>query len=200
MFRHSLFTVLIVGVLLSVATKSSALDGRRKGFVLGIGTGGGLVSLKESSFNREGERQSQFALMTDFKIGYAPSNQLAIYWMSKVAWFGRELEFNTGPFTRFTQSYTVANGVGGLGLAYYLQPKGPSPYLTGGVGFSSWATPFEEGTDAFYGFGLALGAGYEFSKHWSFEGNLTLGRQEDNSSSYSIKTLAVRFTINVLAY
>ncbi len=66
--------------------------------------------------------------------------------------------------------------------------------MTGGIGFSSCGAPFEEGSESYYGAGIALGGGYEFSKHWSVKGNFTWGNPEH------VSALAFRFTVNALAY
>ncbi len=209
MCRAKLLLSLLVPVLLINAASAFAWDGKRKGFVLGAGAGGGLASYKfyytssgfRSNETTENERESKFALMTDFKIGYAPSNQVAIFWMSKVAWFGYSFEYRD-EFINLSESYTITNGIGGVAVAYYFNPEGPSPYLTGGLGFSTWDAPFEEDSDGISGSGFALGAGYEFSKHWSLEGNLTWGspNEEDQGDELGVKTLAVRVTVNVLGY
>lgn len=197
MSRIWVVITLILGFIGVTATNSYALDGKRKGFIIGAGAGTGLTSFKEKISVFESDRESKMALMTDFKLGYAPSNQFAIFWTSKVSWLRLKTEGNTfAP----SNSFTIVNGMGGLGLAYYFQSEGPSPYLTAGFGFSSWGTPFEEGTDTFYGSGFALGAGYEFSRHWSIEGGLVLGSPKDADFDYSIDTMAIRLTINVLGY
>ena len=203
MRRTTLLLVLLAPVILINATNAFAWDGKRKGFVLGVGAGGGLASFKpyakfSDNETSDGERTSKFAFMSDFKIGYAPSNQVALYWMSKVAWFGYKLEFEGEVF----QSYTAANGFGGVGVTYYFQPEGPSPYLTAGLGFSTWDAPFEENSDGLSSSGIALGAGYEFSKHWSLEGNFSWGSPNEGNESREIgfRTLAVRVTVNVLGY
>jgi len=206
MSRKMTFWVLLFGLSLCSTTRILALDGKRKGFIIGIGAGGGLASYKSkvelsSGNDFEGDRMNKFGIMTDFKLGYAPSNQVAIFWTSKVAWFSQKIEGDPR-FGIEDQSFIIANGMGGLGFAYYLQPDGPSLYLTGGLGFSSWATPFEEGSEASYGLGLSLGAGLEFSKHWSIEGNLVLGSPDEEFSGArsSVNTLGVRVTINRLGY
>jgi hypothetical protein len=206
MRRTTLLLSLLAPVILINAATAFAWDGKRKGFVLGVGAGGGLASNKpyanSSGFGAggttEGERESKFAIMTDFKIGYAPSNQVAIFWMSKVAWFGYDVVYQN----QVLQSYTIANGIGGVAVAYYFNPEGPSPYLTGGLGFSTYDAPFEENFDGFSGSGFALGAGYEFSKHWSVEGNLSWGSPNTDlqGGELGFKSLAVRVTVNVLGY
>ncbi len=205
MRRTTMLLALLVPVFLINATNAFAWDGKRKGFIIGVGAGGGLASYKPyvifaDNETSEGERTSKFAFMSDFKIGFAPSNQVALYWMSKVAWFGYTLEYHD-QFIDIRQSYTIANGIGGVGCAYYFQPEGPSPYVTAGLGFSSWDAPFEENSDGITGSGFVLGAGYEFSKHWSLEGNLTWGSpNEKDDEELGFKTLAVRITVNVLGY
>ncbi|KAA0230733.1 hypothetical protein EDS67_07485 [candidate division KSB1 bacterium] len=206
MKRYAFILALISGMMVSFTNSSFAWDGQRKGFIIGIGAGGGLATYKPyttfsdfgSNPDSEMNRENKFALMTDFKIGYAPSNQVALFWMSKVAWFGHTNEFADGS----SQSYTFASGVGGLGVAYYFQPQGPSPYLTAGLGFSTFSAPFERDFDGLFGSGLALGAGYEFSNHWSVEGNFTWGspNEEYFGDEVGIKTWAARVTINVLGY
>lgn len=102
---------------------------------------------------------------TDFRTGYAPSNLYQIYWTSKVAWFASE--------------HGIAmNRVGGIGVTYCFSPSAPSPFLVGGLGYSSWATLFDEDAEALYRLGLAVGAGYELSHHCSIEGSLSLGIPE----------------------
>ncbi len=186
MFRKSLLATFILSMIISFATVSYAFDGNRQGFILGAGVGPGLTSYNWEVGNYKSDSENKFSLITDFKIGYGPSNQLLIYWMSKVAWFSIEKGYG--------ESTIYLNGVAGLGLSYYLEPEGASPYLTGGIGYSSFGEPFEENADAEYGPGIALGAGYEFAKHWSIEGNFTW------SSPGNYNALGIRFTINGLAY
>jgi hypothetical protein len=209
MRRTTLLLFLLIPAMFINAASAFAWDGKRKGFVLGLGAGGGLASYKfystssgfGSNGTTEGERESKFAFMSDFKIGYAPSNQVAIYWMSKVAWFGYSFKYRD-EFINISESYTITNGIGGVAVAYYFQPEGPSPYVTAGLGLSTWDAPFEEGSNGVSGSGFALGAGYEFSKHWSLEGNLTWGspNEEEQGDELGVKTLAVRVTVNVLGY
>jgi hypothetical protein len=127
-----------------------------------------------------------------------------IFWMSKVAWFKEEIVIydETSAVPLGTESFTVSSGVGGAGISYYFQPEGPSAYLTGGIGFSSWAMPFEDNSTSYYGSGIALGAGYEFSKHWSIEGNVTFGdpNEEEMGAKFTINARAFRITLNVLGY
>ncbi len=55
----------------------------RKGFIIGIGAGGG-VHRSPARFFFEGS--TSFAVLTDLKIGYAPSDQLLLHYSNRVAW------------------------------------------------------------------------------------------------------------------
>jgi hypothetical protein len=62
--------------------------------------------------------------------------------------------------------------------------------------------PFEEGSDTWIGFGLFAGAGYEFSPHWSVEGDLIYGKPKDSEFGVDVSTSAftIKASVNVLAY
>jgi hypothetical protein len=125
-------TFLLMLCLLSTSF-SYAQKNERKGFFLGIGIGPGLVSYDAISFNgsRFGtEKENKFTFMSDFKIGYAPTHQLALYWTSKVAWFKTSSAFSED------ENLTI-NGLGGLGVSHFLKDVAPSPYFNVGVGYAS---------------------------------------------------------------
>jgi len=189
---------LIACLTLCIATGASAFDGNRKGFILGGGLGLGLTSFTQTvevyGVSVTSDREDKSAIMTDFKIGFGASDQVLIYWSSKVSWFSIENVYGN--------NVTIANGFGGVGVTYYFQPAAPSPYIQGGVGFSTWSLPFEEGTDTWIGGGLSLGGGYEFSRHWSVEGDLVFGKPGDEVYGIEVysSTFTIRVTINAVAY
>ncbi len=117
---------------------------------------------------------------TDFKIGYAPTNTLAIYYDNKVSWFGIT--------NAIGEDVTIASGLTALGVTYFFKPDAPSSFVSGGVGVSSWALPLEDNPpDPWSGFGLFVGGGYEFAKHWSTEINLIWGNPSDEESGFKLK-------------
>ena len=99
------------------------------------------------------------------------------------------------------ETVTISSAVSGLGASYYFKPESPSFLLSGGVGYSTWATPFED-TDPWYGFGFMLGCGYEFTKYFNADFSFTYGISEDSESGISATTTASSFmlTLNVLGY
>ncbi|HVP36514.1 MAG TPA: hypothetical protein VMT04_05910, partial [Terriglobales bacterium] len=87
--------------------------------------------------------------MTDFKIGYAPSDFLELHFTNKVSWFG--LKYSPGNVD------IVANGLSALGITYYFRPEAPSFFVTSGLGLSNWSMPFESGSQSLTGFGFFAG-------------------------------------------
>ncbi len=194
----SLALILIFGISANV----KAFDKERKGFILGFGAGPGFASYSETIDSLDGEQlfdesTSKFSAFTNFKIGYAPSNKLMVYWISNVAWFSKK------DSTTFDESKTIATGVGGLGLTYFLNPQSPSLFVTVGGAFSAWSFPFE-GTQPRVGMGFGGGIGYEFSPNWNMELSVLFGSPKEESESerlkYSHSTFAVGMTISVLGY
>jgi len=196
--------VIILCFVLTMAVNGFAFDKERKGFILGFGLGPGFSSYSQSidsvSVGIDSEDLSKVALLTNFKIGYAPTNQIMVYWMSKVNWFGREDTVQTTTSTR-EETITAANGVGGLGITYFFRPKAPSLYLTAGGGFAVRSEPFR-GTDSWMSLGLAGAIGWEFKPNWGLELSAIWGEptHEDAPYEYQANFLGVGLSINVLGY
>jgi len=190
--------VLAIIVVLAIATNVYAWDGQRKGFVLGFGLGGGYTSFTQTvefmGISETSDRENKFGLNTDFKIGYAPSNQFLIYWMSNVNWFGLE--------NILGDNVTIANGVGGIGITYYFSPADKSAFIRGGIGGSTWMAPFDSDIDTWYGLGVVGGFGYEFAKHWSIEAVVMWNNPSTEELGIDMKTDAFSFavTLNILGY
>jgi hypothetical protein len=186
-------------ILFLVTTNAHAFDGQRKGFLLGFGMGPGLTSFTQKVavgwISVESSREDKAAVMTDFKIGFAPENTWAIYYTSKVSWFGMTNALGNG--------VTIANGLGALAASYWFKPQAPSPFIAGGVGYSTWALPFEDNPpETWVGIGLFVGGGYEFSRHVNIEGYLCWGKpkREEFGIEASSNTLSLMLAINALAY
>jgi hypothetical protein len=200
------FVWVVVGlVLFGLVGNAQAWDQQRKGFLLGFGVGPGFTSytqtvavsggLSGGTISFESDRENTAGVATDFKIGYAPDNSWAIYYTSKVSWFGME--------NALGNNVTIANGLGAAAVCYWFQPQAPSPFVAGGIGFSTWSVPFEDpAPDTWIGPGLFAGGGYEFSKHWSVEGYLSWGKPKDTILGIEVSSNALSFmlTLNWLGY
>lgn len=167
-------TALLVSFFI-VSSGLSAFDGQRKGFILGAGIGGGYLD------DHDPYHPSGFGtLMTNFKIGYAPSNSLEVYYANNVSWFG------------FFEGLS-AIGASCVAVTKYLKPEGKGVFVCGGVGMSSlWRLG---GSSSISGFGAFGGIGYDEGKHVYFQGDIVYTNR--GSSNYS---WAFRLTLNVLAF
>jgi hypothetical protein len=180
------FSAVAVAMLfLASAVQVWAFDGQRKGFILGGGLGLGITSFTEELGPFSTDRENKFSFMTDFKIGYAPTEQVEIYYSSKVAWFDYF-------------GITAAHGYGTAAVSYYLVPQSPTFFLSGGLGFSSISAPFESNSDSDIGFGFFVGGGYEFIRHFAVEVDLMYGQPTEGD--YSFKGLVPRVTFVATAF
>lgn len=156
----------------------------RKGFIIGGGIGIGGMAIEANSILGSGEA-TRSAFLTDFKIGYAPSNILEIYYINKVFWWGES-------------GFTLIHALSTIGLSAYTNKRtGTGLFITTGVGISTVDAPFEN-VNASYGLGLFGGLGYEFIPHWSFEVNLLYSHISD--LGVNLDLFGIRLTINGLGY
>ncbi len=199
-------TVVQAGLVEEVGAKG---ENAREGFVIGLGVGVGPASYKQTIDldyydDISSDRESKMALQTDFKIGMCATPQLQLYWMSKVAWFSEEFaygmyyDYYLDEWVYETSDEIVTVGIGGLGVSYYFAPQAPSPYLIAGIGFSTFATPFNSDIESQIGFGLAGGLGFEFAPHFSVELVGTYGEPSKDELTTSVYT--AKLTLNWTHY
>jgi hypothetical protein len=178
-----------------IVSNAQAFDGNRRGFFLGGGLGPGLTNFSQtvgySIFSVTSDRVNKASFLTDFKIGYAPSDKYQIYYFNYVSWFGLDNVFG--------DNVMIGNGVGGLGLTFYTQPQAPSTYFNFGIGLSSWDAVSEDNGDTWWGVGIMLGGGYEFARHWALEGTFTYGHPSITEGGITASTDALAFGVKIIA-
>ena len=212
--RTSLFSMpcaFVLSLVVSIAFGTTQeAQAQRKGFILGFGIGPGQTYINQSQNGLGLDRtyaKMKTALATDFKIGYAPSERLALHWFSNTTWFraGDVSFFDRGSGrVEKKQSVIALSGVGGLGVTYFGGPMPSAHYVKAGVGVSTWAYPFldREGEGATYGLGLLLGFGREFAKHWTMDVDSFWGRSTDDVAGIDIanNTFSLKVTMGFLLY
>lgn len=109
----------IVFFLILGSSAAKAFDGKRKGFVLGGSLGLGLDSFTQTIDRGRsqiiGDRETKDALHTGFLIGVGFSEQMLLYYSYRMAWFGIT--------NALDENVTIANGISGVGLSYYMNPR-----------------------------------------------------------------------------
>ena len=161
-------------ILLLTISNLFAFDGKREGFIFGGGIGSGHLSQST---------ESNIVFLTNFKIGYAPSNTLEIFYISKVSWWGA------------SDGDLVILGLGAVAATFYLDNTSETGWFaSGGIGYSNSGRPLGNGNSDF-GLGFFGGGGYEFAPHWSVEVDLLHSTIEKSISSFGVLV-----SINVLGF
>lgn len=193
---------LAVLAMLALSTSAQAWDGKRKGFVLGIGIGVGGVTDMQTVDDSDLTRRYAGAGVSNAKIGGAFNDQFLLYFYSLDSWF------NTINYE--DDSVLVRTDLAGVGASYYLKPEFPSYYLSGALGTVTWNDPWdqarysdeEDGGDVWRGIGIVVGGGYEFYKYFSVEANLKWEAVwgEYDGDPARARTLTLGVTVNVMGY
>ena len=151
---------LLVPFALGLTLSPAAAQQARKGFVLDLGLGVATTNTSVSVGGVDGDAERNTGLAVDFKIGYAPVDQLLIYYNADGVLFRPS-------YTDAADLWFAASALNGIGATAFLNPTAPSPYVRAAMGQGAWAEVEDFGSaDGFTGRGYSLGAGYEFAPHW----------------------------------
>jgi hypothetical protein len=193
---------LAVGFLLAMASvPAEAFDGHRKGFFMDVAIGPSLTSFRQDQsyaiqyiiprgdsivdslvvFDRR-DRQTQAGFSTNLMLGFGLNERVVVSYENRVAWFGSD------------EHATVATGVTGLAVSYFLSPAAPGFYVTGALGLGSWRL-VEKGRGDSGGLGLSLAAGYEFRRHLALECAVSHAKAEDKIGSVETRALSGHVTL-----
>ncbi len=187
MRQGSLLILIAISILCS--TSIYAFDGERKGFILGGGLGVSYLSNTTSwdfSYDTGSRTESRTVFQTYFKIGYAPSNTLEIFYSSRISWWSDHSLFWLG--------------LGAVAFTLYFDNISETGwFVSGGIGHSNMSEfSFSSTAASRSGFGLFGGVGYEFSSHWTVEVDLQYSAVTDDRRDTD--SFGVLVTVNVLAF
>jgi hypothetical protein len=188
--RRALFILLTL--VFATASIANAWDGERKGFLLGIGFGGGFDSYSGIQYNPISsvkEDNSQFAFAASPRIGYAINNQLAIYYSRHPLVFSVKTDEN--------KDLGITSCIEAISMQCYFSGKTPSIYVGGGAGvgyfFDSKKSNYS--VHALKGIGLFGTVGFEPRRHVSSEFSLHYKSPHKGASDTGMTLL-----INILGY
>ena len=179
---HGARWLLAAAILMLAVPDAASAQVERKGFILNLGLGAARVSTS-SQF---GPGTPEIGVGTDFKIGYAPSDRLLLYYSNDAA-------FQSRP----NSDDILATGLSGFGAMYFLDPGENSFYVDGAIGIAARRSISSTGGfDAgITGSGLQVGGGYEFDRHWLLDVDLIR-----NSFDGDFKTTTMRVAVIWLLY
>lgn len=150
--------LVVVIILFFLCSNIFASIGKRKGFFIGLGFGASQVSYTSFSSDYATSFEEEFCLKsgiaTDFKMGYAFTNNFLLYYSVKNAFISDDI---------IDDEIQIVNQAHVLGCAVYVTEK---TYVSSGFGLSSWIASYEsKDSDDWYGTAAVFGGGYEFAKH-----------------------------------
>jgi hypothetical protein len=205
----------------------SAFDGQRKGFILGMDIGPGLVHVRSNADSRT-DKLTRGGVSLNATIGYASSNKFQIYFYHRMTmfkmgelgqayedWF-EEIQNETWkgmgyliltPFVLPFLPVKASHSAGGIGFSSFVDETAPSFFFSGGFGWSIIADPYlkdllSTANDTMGGIGLVAGIGYEFKPHVSAELQFMYGTSDRGAwSSYDSRSAySVSLVLKLLAY
>jgi len=189
----------IVGSLLLMPTAASAFDGKREGFVLGGGIGGGGVTFEELVYFRNHQVNPKHVhtepvIATYLSIGWGINEKFVLIFSNHTVWFEKDI----GHYKKEEEHYST--GVTGAGFTYYLDAEARSLFVTGALGLSHWEN-HSISIDTATGFGVFGGVGCEFARHWAFELSVMWGKPcSSHGWELCYDPLSVTAAITGLAY
>ncbi len=191
--------VLLLLVFACILSSLIAIDGNRKGVLLGFGAGVSQTYFKaETEYLGNTEVSGDLikaGYATEFKIGYGLTNQFELYYSNQATWFS--INNDDG------NKVTIADGISVIAASYFISPKlndgtwHPSAFISAGYGLSSWSRPAESDY-VMKGKGVFVGVGYEFIKHYRFSLNYFANDPSTTEDDYTLtyKSRAVMLTIS----
>ncbi len=154
----------------------SAWDDNREGFIFGFGIGPSFLEYEGFQVNESHgtwlgteytkSYSSILNIATNFRIGYAFNDNLILYWFSKMSFYSEDYPHGI-----------LMLGNAGLGSSYYFSDSSDSFFMTAGIGYNNLGV-LEYG-DNYLTYGLTIGGGYEFSKHFDVELDFLFGADND---------------------
>lgn len=185
-------SLLVLSLLILISLPAYAFDGERKGLVIDAGAGPGLILIKDE--------HGSFGGMTDIEVGYALNNRFMVHALSPAAWYKAKWYYQewSGPFfTLKYEEWVTVHGLLGLGGSYFLQPQAPSLFFTAGAGLA-YTAAVGKVADVYKGFGISVGGGYEFARHW--RATLKFIYAHPGKGDYHFNLHILRATVDFMLY
>lgn len=179
----TIITMLLAIFLVSTAT---GFDGHRQGFVVGGGLGFAPVVKWEVEESPAygipyGHDETRAGVGVNLLIGYAWDEKNMIVY-----------EGNAVGFTTAVSDKSAAQGFSGAAWYHYFGRTGKTAFTAIGLGLYGYDAEYDDPHDG--GFGMLLGGGYEFARHWQVGGYLSFGKTSSDHLDYKHSHLSVLVT------
>ena len=194
----------LLALLLALPLTAHAFDGRREGFMSGLGLGPRYQSIEQEWLidgkpSRHKNSDSAFGMA--LQLGYGLTDHLVLGWIL-------DLGSDTDADETKLLGKAVAKGntsfeIDGFSATYFFKKRAPSPFVEAVIGTARW----DDGSDnVLEGLGLAGSIGYEVRKHWMLKGTVGWGTPsaettiDDQVVKADVTGLVIAFNASYLWY
>ena len=163
----------LFALLLALPLAAHAFDGRREGFLFGLGFGPGYQSIEQEwliggELSQRKDSDSTFGMALQF--GYGLTDHLVLGWVL-------DLGSDTNDDETKLLGTKVKRGstrfeIDGFSATYFFKKRAPSPFVEAVIGTARWD---DGGDNVLDGLGLAGSIGYEVRRHWMLKGTVGWG-------------------------